>query len=534
MTRTLAARRLALAGALAAGPGLLLLVVANLVTSRIGFIEAISDGVTAYIPVDVFSSGLETFGPLAKGLLHIGVAGGVLAAAALLAIPAARATASMGWLRAGTWIGLLGIVIAEGLVLPLFGAGFFGVNGGTDPLALHVPLAIASLAYGLLLSRARATSQHPAPAPASADRPEIVVPGEQPDGMTRRSLLGRTIALVGGGSLLAAFGSLTVQALGNVKPAASLTGGPTAADGFGPTPALTPVPDFYQVSKNLLATNVDGTTWRLTVDGLVDRPLSLTLDELIALPSVTGYRTMECISTSIVRGDHLIGNQKWRGVRISDLLDRAGVKPGAGWILWEAEDGFTESTPLEVAREADSWIVYEMGDALLTPEHGYPARVLIAGRFGMKQPKWLRRMQVADHDEDGYWVVRGWDKEALVRPMSRIDYPRSLTSVPVGEAFWLTGVANTGDRGVMRVEISLDGGKTWADAEVDDAAIEPLGPLTWVRWRHRATLPTVGAYSVAVRTTDGSGLVQDGAETDPLPSGATGWHRIRLNAVASG
>jgi len=534
MTRTLAARRLAAAGALAAGSGLLLLVVANLLTSRAGFIEMIADGVTAFIPVAVFSSGLETFGPLAKGLLHIGVAGGVVVAAALLAVPAARATASMGWLRAGVWIGLVGIVIAEALVLPLFGAGFFGANAGTDPVALHVPLAIASLGYGLLLSRTRTRLQEPAPAAAEPDQPVIVVPGERPVGLTRRSLLGRSLALAGGSSLLAAFGSLAVQALGNVKPVAALTGGPTPADAFGPTPALTPVPDFYQVSKNLIPTNVDGSTWRLTIDGLVERPLSLTLTELIALPSVTGYRTMECISTNIVRGDHLIGNQKWRGVRISDLLDRAGVQPGAGWILWEAEDGFTESTPLEVAREADSWIVYEMGDALLTPEHGYPARVLIAGRFGMKQPKWLRRMQMADHDEDGYWVVRGWDKEALVRPMSRTDYPRTRTSVPVGEAFWLTGIANTGDRGVMRVEVSLDSGTTWVDAEVEDAAIEPLGPLTWVRWRHRATLSAVGAYSVAVRTTDGSGLVQDGVVTDPLPSGATGWHRIRLNAVAAG
>ena len=337
--------------------------------------------------------------------------------------------------------------------------------------------------------------------------------------------------LIGGASVLAAFGSLTAQALNNVKPVRAPEGGPTPADPFGPTAALTPVGDFYQVSKNLTPTTVDGASWKLTVDGLVDRPYALTLDELMAIPSVTGYRTMECISTNIVRGDHLIGNQEWRGVPISTLLDRAGVQASAGWILWEADDGFTESTPLEVAREADSWIVYEMGGAPLTAEHGFPARVLIAGLFGMKQPKWLRRMQVADHDEDGFWVVRGWDKEAIVKPMSRIDYPKPLAELPVGEPFWVTGIANAGDRGIMRVELSLDDGTTWVDAELDDAATAPLGPLTWVRWRTQATLDHAGQYRLRVRATDGSGQVQDGVETEPIPSGATGWHRITLRAV---
>jgi DMSO/TMAO reductase YedYZ molybdopterin-dependent catalytic subunit len=337
--------------------------------------------------------------------------------------------------------------------------------------------------------------------------------------------------LIGGASVLAAFGSLTAQALNNVKPVRAPEGGPTPADPFGPTPALTPVGDFYQVSKNLTPTTVDGASWKLTVDGLVDRPYALTLDELMAIPSVSGHRTMECISTNIVRGDHLIGNQEWRGVPISTLLDRAGVQASAGWILWEADDGFTESAPLEVAREADSWIVYEMGGALLTAEHGFPARVLIAGRFGMKQPKWLRRMQVADHDEDGFWVVRGWDKEAIVKPMSRIDYPKPLAELPVGEPFWVTGIANAGDRGIMRVELSLDDGTTWADAELDDAATAPLGPLTWVRWRTQATLDRAGQHRLRVRATDGSGQVQDGVETEPIPSGATGWHRITLRAV---
>ena len=539
--------RTLLAGALAIGPGLLILVLANLATARRGLVEVVADGTTAYIPLSVFSAGLSTFGPLAKGLLHVGVAAGIVVAAALFAFLALRWSREHGPARAAFSIGMLGLVIVEIVVLPIFGAGFFGLDVGTDLAALQVPVILASFGYGIVLAGLRdrwALDGARTPAPTSTATASAtpvasgggdLVPIGPGQGLSRRSLITRSLAIVGAGSLAAAFSSLTAQAIGAVKPAGGpLTGGPTAADPFGPTPAVTPVGDFYQVSKNLLPTQVDAAAWRFTVDGLVERPFSLSLQEVrAATPVVTGYRTIECISTEIVRGDHLIGNQKWRGVPLTALLDRAGVKPEASWVLWEAEDGFTESLPLDVAREADSWLVYEMGDAPLTAEHGFPARILIAGRFGMKQPKWVSRMQLADHDEAGYWQARGWDKDAFVLPMSRIDFPASRSQVTAGEPFWMTGIANTGDRGVMRVEVSLDGGTAWTDAEIEDAALPPLGPLTWVRWRHRATLANAGAYRLAVRTTDGAGGVQEGQQRDALPAGSTGWHRVLITAVAA-
>jgi DMSO/TMAO reductase YedYZ molybdopterin-dependent catalytic subunit len=522
------------------------LVLTSLVTGRRGFIEVVADGVTAYVPLSVFSAGLSTFGPLAKGLLHLGVAGGIVVAAALVAYPALRWTRGQAVTGSATWIGIAGLLIVELVILPVFGAGFFGLDLGTDLVALQVPVVVAAFTYGAVLARLRdrwALESSPFEAtalqttqPASADALAWTdgTGATGNPGMSRRSLLARSIVVIGAGSLAGAFSSLAAQAIGAVKPATFPTAeGPTAADPFGPTPALTPVGDFYQVSKNLLPTQVDAAAWRFTVDGLVERPFQLTLQEVRALtPVVTGYRTLECISTEIVRGDHLIGNQKWRGVPLTALLDRAGVKPEASWVLWEAEDGFTESLPLEVARESDSWLVYEMGDAPLTAEHGFPARILIAGRFGMKQPKWVSRMQLADHDEAGYWQERGWDKDAFVLPMSRIDFPASRSQVTAGEPFWMTGIASTGDRGVMRVEVSLDGGTEWVEAESEDASLAPLGPLTWVRWRYRATLAKPGAYRMAVRTTDGAGVVQDGQTRDALPSGSTGWHRVFVTAVA--
>jgi hypothetical protein len=275
---------------------------------------------------------------------------------------------------------------------------------------------------------------------------------------------------------------------------------------------------------------VDEGEWRLKVDGLVDRPHEYTLDELRRLPSEVGHRTLECISFEIVRGDDLIGNQSWRGVPVSTLLDTAGVQEGASWVLWEAADGFTESIPLDVARRPDTWIAYEMGGAPLTTAHGFPARVFISGRFGMKQPKWLTRMRLADHDEPGYWEQRGWDDQAVVRVMSRIDHPQGGATVPVGQPFTVYGIANSGDRGIARVELSADEGATWLAAELESVAQPPLGPLTWVRWRVPVTLPAAGPRRLVVRATDGIGQVQEERERPALPSGSTGWHAVRVVA----
>jgi hypothetical protein len=156
--------------------------------------------------------------------------------------------------------------------------------------------------------------------------------------------------------------------------------------------------------------------------------------------------------------------------------------------------------------------------------------VLIAGRFGMKQPKWLTRMTLAAADVDGYWEQRGWDKNAVVVTMSRIDWPRPNDEVPVGTPFTVYGIANSGNRGISKVEVSTDDGQTWHDAELEPIA-DPLGPLTWVRWRVSLTAAQAGTIRLAARATDGEGKVQDGEPRSPLPSGSTGWHRVRLVAT---
>ena len=551
-----------LAGLLAAGPAVLVLVGWHVASSRPGLLEAISDGFVAYLPLDVFEAGTQTFGPLAKGLLYFGVTSGVLGAGMVIGVAALRATATRRPIGATSAIALGSFFATELLVLPIFRAGFFGSDLDYDRIALHVPVVLASLVYGLVLVGLRETllgGAAPGPAGASqASSPEgrlasagqsmpegsiaaaAVGPAmvreardgraEQGGGLTRRLFLGRTLVAVGVASLAGSLVGVLNQVLSAARHGPSVARADFAPGGFGPTPALTPVADFYTVNKNVLPTVVDGGTWALEIDGLVNRPQKLALDELRTMPAQVAYRTLECISTNIVRGDHLISNQKWRGVRVSDLLDRAGPRAEARYIHWVADDGYTESLPIDVALDVDTWIAYEMGDAPLTVEHGFPARVLIAGRFGMKQPKWLRRMTLSDRDEAGYWEVRGWNQEAVVRTMSRVDFPLEGNSVPVGAPFEVYGIAFSGARGVLRMEVSPDSGATWQATELEDTALAPLGPLTWVRWRAQISLSKAGPATILARATDGTGATQEGTETSPLPSGATGWHRINVVA----
>lgn len=141
-------------------------------------------------------------------------------------------------------------------------------------------------------------------------------------------------------------------------------------------------------------------------------------------------------------------------------------------------------------------------------------------------------MQLADHDEAGYWEQRGWDREASVVTMSRIDRPRAGDSVRAGEPFTASGVAFSGDRGIKTVELSPDDGATWLAAELQDISEPPLGPLTWVRWTVPVTIAEAGTRRLVVRATDGAGATQSGESRPPLPSGSTGWHAARVSVIA--
>lgn len=517
------------AGELAAGPALLIVLAGGMLAAP-GYLDLAIDGITRLVPVEVFDAVLAVLGSLAKGLLGFAIAGGIVVAGGIGGDLADRAALveRVGRPRAALVVAALAWAVA-GLVLPLLAGAGPLVPGLAGPPPLGASALAASLAYGAVL----AGLLDPRPDGPGAGAPSRAAEATA-SGPSRRAFLGRSLALAGGGSLalsgLALLGRMVATfPVPSFRAPEART---TLVDGWGVTPAVTPLGDFYVVAKGTAAVPVDAATWRLTIDGLVDRPAALTLEEIRAFPRVDGYRTLQCISNPVTEYGPYIGNQRWGGVRLRDVLATVGVRPEARWVLWRAADGYTESLPIDDALDDRTWLVDEMGPpgTRLTAEHGFPLRVMIAGRYGMKQPKHLVGIVLAADDEPGYWVQRGWDKDAVVRTYSRIDAPRDGELVPAGAPLTVYGVASAGDRGISRVEVSADAGATWRDAELQPPG-NGIGDLTWVRWRAALPFrPEPGAeLELRVRATDGEGTVQPASVEPPLPSGATGHHRVRVS-----
>jgi DMSO/TMAO reductase YedYZ molybdopterin-dependent catalytic subunit len=303
-------------------------------------------------------------------------------------------------------------------------------------------------------------------------------------------------------------------------PAATADGAPSGTETAGTSGAAVTSPqDFYVVSKNLLDPVLNADSWRLQVTGLVDHPLTLRYADVLALPAEDFYQTLECISNEV--GGPLMSNGQWTGVRLAEVLRRAGVQAGARQLHFTSADGYTENMSLEQAMLPTTFLVSHLDGHPLPAKHGYPLRVLGAGTYGMKNPKWLTRIEVVPAGPAGFWEQQGWNPDAPVQTMSRIDTPKA-GSIAAGSVA-IGGVAFAGDRGLQRVELSTDGGQTWRETEL----LPPLGPLTWVFWRTSATLQP-GAVDLVVRATDGTGRLQTDRQTDTFPAGASGYHHVRL------
>lgn len=278
---------------------------------------------------------------------------------------------------------------------------------------------------------------------------------------------------------------------------------------------VTPVSDFYEVSKNPFDPQVDAVRWRLEVGGLVEKPLSLSYDEIRSLPAVEQYATLECIDNKV--GGDLIGNALWRGVRLREIIEMAGLKQGVIDIVLRASDDYSDSIPLDRAIADGTILVYEMNGEPLTPSHGFPLRLIVPGIYGMKNVKWIKRIEARDYDFKGYWQARGWDDRAEYKTMSRIDLPDGdITGTAT-----VAGIAFAGDRGVLKVEVSTDGGKTWEDARIKPA----LSPYSWVLWHKEWTPAGKGKHTLIVRATDGQGITQTSEYSPAAPSGTSGHHR---------
>lgn len=485
------------------------------------------------IPMEVFGFLIVRLKFAARPLAFWGMLGGLVVAGAILGAALARAP----WLRrpsgartilsatatllaafAATFIPLVGLTYAQGAAD--LGSRLEAVGVILSEAALAQDILVALAAYAgifaviltaLLLAAAVRRSASPTHGAAVSD-----------DTVTRREALRRSLLVVAGalgGSVLASWVATTGRR--GVAWAQTLflrvTGLPLE---------VTPNNEFYVISKNPPGFDpvVNAAKWKMEINGLVGRPVSFTYDEIKAMPAVAQRQTLECISNDV--GGDLISNATWRGVRLRDLLARAGgVKPTAFKIAFRCADGYSESLPLVDALQQDTLLVWEMNGQPLPPAHGFPVRLLVPGLFGMKNPKWITRIEAVDYDFQGYWERSGWSDEAVVKTMSKFTTPRGRQMAPsVGEEVGLGGVAYAGDRTIKSVEVSTDEGKSWTAAEVKP----PLGKYTWVLWAALWKPTAAGEYTLKVRARDGAGVLQIARATDTLPDGASGYHTIRL------
>jgi hypothetical protein len=286
------------------------------------------------------------------------------------------------------------------------------------------------------------------------------------------------------------------------------------------TPFRVPNADFYRVDTALTVPAVDPATWTLAVGGMVDRPYTLSYDDLLAMPLVERDLTLTCVSNEV--GGQYAGNARWLGVRVKDLLAHAGVDPRADQLLSRSVDGWTASTPIAAVTDGrDAIVAVAMNGEPLPAEHGFPARMVVPGLYGfVSATKWLVALEPSTYaQEQAYWTRRGWATDAPVRTMARIDVPQPLATVSAGRVA-VAGVCWAQHRGIDGVEVQVDDGP-WRTARLGSVPSDD----TWRQWVI-AWDAAPGRHTVRARATDGRGRTQPAARLTPFPSGAQGWHEV--------
>lgn len=338
--------------------------------------------------------------------------------------------------------------------------------------------------------------------------------------------IGRRVLILGGLGLVAVGGGAGI--LRRLFQVASFSYDGTQYKGAGVEP-ITPNDKFYCVTKNIVDPKVETAPWRLEVTGMVKQRQTYDFARFQSLPAIEQETTLMCISNGLGAG--LMSNAKWRGVPLHTLLKSAGPLSGAAKVRLHGVDNYTDTFPLAKALEPNTLVAFEMNGEPLPDRHGFPARVIVPGYFGEKQVKWLTRIEVTGPDAEGFYEKQGWGPNFVVPTRSRIDQPDqnawfSLSKTPAGIP--LRGIAFAGDRGVSRVEVSLDDEKTWQEAKID----YPGTKLTWILWSFDWKPTAPGEIKIAVRATDGTGAVQRLEKERGQFSGTTGFHKISVYLAA--
>ncbi|WP_243696715.1 molybdopterin-dependent oxidoreductase [Labedella gwakjiensis] len=291
----------------------------------------------------------------------------------------------------------------------------------------------------------------------------------------------------------------------------------------GVSELFTPNEDFYRVDTALTVPNVDTSTWSLTITGMVDSPVTLTFDDILAMDLREFVITLTCVSNEV--GGGLVGNARWLGIPVREILAQASPQSGADMVLSRSVDGYTASTPLASLTDdgLDAILAVGMNGEPLPLEHGFPVRMVVPGLYGyVSATKWLTELKVTTFAEDeAYWTPRGYSAEAPIKLSSRIDTPRTGKAIEAGPGK-VAGMAWAQSVGVEKVEVRIDDGD-WQPATMSS----PINDDTWVQW-YIDWEPDAGTHYLSVRATDKDGTLQEEERAPIAPNGSSGWQRVLI------
>jgi DMSO/TMAO reductase YedYZ molybdopterin-dependent catalytic subunit len=528
-----------LAGLLAGVAASLLMWLLSATINGILLPEVVGATFTFVTPLPVFEYLHRVIGGDAKYYLFVIIMIGqclVFAlAGGLWGLLATRFASEQGALR---WFGglllALGLWLITGLiVLPLQGVGIFGLGLNIGMGNTMFSLALVGIAFGLLFIYFQnwLLQRH------LVRQGQVI---DEDEHRERRVILQRGLILLGVASLGALAWRFIVGGSGSVGDSQKLLKqytkkiSPPPVPNYGDvkevahlSPEVSPNDQFYIVSKNLVSDpTVDEKNWSLSVEGEVAHPYSLSYEQLKQMPLKEQYESLMCISNEV--GGSLMNNAKWEGIPLVNLLEKAGVKDGVKKVVFYAADDYSDSITLAKAQEPTTMLALRMNDETLAQQHGFPARMLVPGIYGMKHVKWITKIRVGKEDYQGFWQQRGWSDPAPVRMTARIDTPLPDDKVHVQQATYISGVAFSGKQGISQVDISFDQGDTWQRATLK----KPHSGLTWVLWQLPWTPEKAGTYTILARAIDLEGNVQSPEVAPPLPSGSSGYHSISVTAIA--
>ena len=308
----------------------------------------------------------------------------------------------------------------------------------------------------------------------------------------------------------------------DVQPAADV-----GLDVPGITPFVTDNADFYRVDTAFVVPRVTTDDWQLRIHGMVDKELTLSYADLLALPSIERMVTLTCVSNEV--GGDLAGNARWQGVRIADVLKSVGPQAGADCVLSTSIDGFTVTTPLAaLTDDRDALFAFGMNGEPLPVEHGFPVRMVVPGLYGyVSATKWVVDLNVTTFAEQtAYWTSRGWAPQAPIKTASRIDVPKSFAQVSKGTVA-VAGMAWAQHRGISGVQVQIDDGD-WQDATLSGE----VSADTWRQWVYPWDAATTGPHTIRCRAIDSTGTVQSEEIRGVMPDGATGWDSRSVTVTA--